>query len=89
MPPCIPGVNVFTDVLVVGAGPSGYMAGLTLVRYGIDVRIVDRRPVRVQRGFASGIYLLCNLYFDQVVTFSQACNLVCWKFCRLSISTTN
>ncbi|KAL8730461.1 MAG: hypothetical protein Q9166_004099 [cf. Caloplaca sp. 2 TL-2023] len=54
MPPSIPGVNTFTDVLVVGAGPSGYMAVLTLVRYGIDVRIVDKRPLRVQHGHASG-----------------------------------
>ncbi|KAI4197830.1 MAG: hypothetical protein LQ350_005675 [Teloschistes chrysophthalmus] len=55
MPPNIPGVNVFTDVLVVGAGPSGYMAALTLVRYGVDVRIIDKRPVRVQNGYASGL----------------------------------
>ncbi|KAL8642702.1 MAG: hypothetical protein Q9228_000632 [Teloschistes exilis] len=55
MPPNIPGVNVFMDVLVVGAGPSGYMAALTLVRYGVDVRIIDKRPVRVQNGYASGL----------------------------------
>ncbi|KAI4110176.1 MAG: hypothetical protein L6R37_000069 [Teloschistes peruensis] len=55
MPANIPGVNVFMDVLVVGAGPSGYMAALTLVRYGVDVRIIDKRPVRVQNGYASGL----------------------------------
>ncbi|KAL8952425.1 MAG: hypothetical protein Q9222_001660 [Ikaeria aurantiellina] len=55
MPPSIPGVNVFTDVLVVGAGPSGYMAALTLVRYGVDVRIIDKRPVRIRTGHASGL----------------------------------
>lgn len=55
MPPCIPGLNVYTDVLVVGAGPSGYMAVLTLIRYGIDVRIIDKRPTRVQFGHATGL----------------------------------
>lgn len=54
MPTSIPGVNVFTDVLVVGAGPSGYMAVLTLLRYGVDVRIIDKRSTRVQFGHASG-----------------------------------
>ncbi len=56
MPPSIPGVNVFTDVLVVGAGPSGYMAALTLVRYGVDVRIIDKRPTRIPFGHASGLF---------------------------------
>ncbi|KAL9014720.1 MAG: hypothetical protein Q9173_000643 [Seirophora scorigena] len=55
MPTSIPGVNVFTDVLIVGAGPSGYMAVLTLIRYGVDVRIIDKRSTRVQFGHASGL----------------------------------
>lgn len=31
------------DVLVVGAGPCGLMAGLTLARYGIDVVVAEQR----------------------------------------------
>ncbi len=31
------------DVLVVGAGPAGLVAGITLARYGIDVLVVDKR----------------------------------------------
>jgi putative polyketide hydroxylase len=30
-------------VLIVGAGPGGLVAGITLARYGIDVLVIDRR----------------------------------------------
>ena len=32
------------DVVVVGAGPAGLVAGIVLGRYGIDVAVVDKRP---------------------------------------------
>jgi putative polyketide hydroxylase len=32
------------DVLVVGAGPAGLVAGIVLGRYGIDVAVVEKRP---------------------------------------------
>jgi len=32
------------DVVVVGAGPAGLVAGIVLGRYGINVAIVDKRP---------------------------------------------
>ena len=35
----------FTDVLIIGAGPSGLMAATALKRAGVDVRIVDKRWV--------------------------------------------
>lgn len=31
------------QVLVVGAGPAGLAAGLTLARYGINVLVIDKR----------------------------------------------
>lgn len=31
------------DVLVVGAGPCGLMAGITVARYGLDVLVVEQR----------------------------------------------
>jgi putative polyketide hydroxylase len=31
------------QVLVVGAGPAGLVAGITLARYGIDVLVIDKR----------------------------------------------
>ncbi|KAG6902556.1 hypothetical protein C0995_014945 [Termitomyces sp. Mi166 len=43
------------DVLVIGAGPAGLMACNALVRAGINVRIVDKRPAKVAAGHADGI----------------------------------
>uniref|UniRef100_A0A093UWV5 Phenol 2-monooxygenase n=1 Tax=Talaromyces marneffei PM1 TaxID=1077442 RepID=A0A093UWV5_TALMA len=47
--------DVWCDVLVVGAGPAGFMAALTLARYNINVRIIDARPERIQTGHAGGV----------------------------------
>ncbi|KAK3167570.1 hypothetical protein OEA41_010697 [Lepraria neglecta] len=44
-----------TPVLIVGAGPAGFMAGATLSLYGIPLRIIDKRPSPIQRGHASGL----------------------------------
>ena len=43
------------DVLIVGAGPTGFMAAATLARYGIHFRLIDKRPQQVFRGHASGL----------------------------------
>ena len=38
-------MNAFdTDVLIVGAGPTGLTLALWLKRLGISIRIIDRRP---------------------------------------------
>lgn len=44
-----------SDVLVVGAGPSGLILADNLVRYGIKTRIIDDRPDRTATGRADGI----------------------------------
>ena len=43
-----------TDVLVVGAGPSGLMAAVCLARLGVDVIVVDGKsgPTRESRALA-------------------------------------
>jgi 2-polyprenyl-6-methoxyphenol hydroxylase-like FAD-dependent oxidoreductase len=40
------------DVLVVGAGPAGLVAGITLARYGVSVLVVEKRAEnpRSERG---------------------------------------
>ncbi|KAF4611200.1 hypothetical protein D9613_007135 [Agrocybe pediades] len=43
------------DVLVIGAGPAGLMAANALAKYGVNVRIVDKRPDKVAAGQADGI----------------------------------
>ena len=42
------------DVLIVGAGPTGFMAAATLARYGVPFRLIDKRPQQVFRGHAGG-----------------------------------
>lgn len=46
--------DVVVDVLIVEAGPAGFMAALTLARYGVDFRLIDQRPERIQTGHAGG-----------------------------------
>jgi len=46
--------DVAVDVLVVGAGPAGFMAAVTLARYNVSFKIIDQRPVRIQTGHAGG-----------------------------------
>ncbi|KAE8153024.1 FAD binding domain-containing protein [Aspergillus avenaceus] len=48
-------VDASTTVVVVGAGPSGLMLGCNLVRYGIEVVILDDRPDKTSTGKADGL----------------------------------
>ncbi|KAJ6551443.1 FAD binding domain-containing protein [Mycena capillaripes] len=43
------------DVLIIGAGPAGLMCANALAKAGVNVRIVDQRPIRVAAGQADGI----------------------------------
>ncbi|KAF2460148.1 FAD binding domain-containing protein [Lineolata rhizophorae] len=44
-----------SDVLVVGAGPSGLMLAANLIRFGIKTEIADSRPERTVTGRADGL----------------------------------
>ncbi|KAN0088244.1 FAD binding domain containing protein [Tylopilus felleus] len=43
------------DVFIIGAGPAGVMCANALAMAGVDVRIIDKRPVKVAVGQADGI----------------------------------
>lgn len=63
MSPRIPGVEVLTEVLIIGAGPTGLMAAVTLAQYGVQCRIIDRKLDRTKAGHASGSLLLARWRF--------------------------
>ena len=46
------------DVLIIGAGPAGFMMALWMSRLGIKTRIVDKRTDKVFSGQADGLVYL-------------------------------
>lgn len=50
------------DVLVSGAGPAGLMAAVTLARYGVTLKIIDKRPQKVMFGHANGSYIPLHIF---------------------------
>lgn len=47
--------SFMSDVVVVGAGPSGLMLADNLVRFGIQTKVLDNRPDATETGRADGI----------------------------------
>ncbi|KAJ5351333.1 hypothetical protein N7452_000307 [Penicillium brevicompactum] len=48
-------VESTTDVLIIGAGPSGLMAAYWMARCGINARIIDKRETKIFVGHADGL----------------------------------
>ena len=44
-----------TDVLIVGAGPTGLTAATLLARYGVDFRIIDKNAAAAKKSKALGV----------------------------------
>lgn len=55
-----------TDVLVVGAGPSGLTMALQLARYGVRVRVVDRKSGPVEQARATIVHARTLEYLDRL-----------------------
>jgi 2-polyprenyl-6-methoxyphenol hydroxylase-like FAD-dependent oxidoreductase len=55
-----------TDVLIVGAGPTGLMMASQLVRHGVRFRIIDEQVDRVHESRAFGIQARTMEIFDQL-----------------------
>lgn len=69
-----------TDVLVVGAGPSGLMAAQALGRLGIDVTVVERRYVsQTRRNTWSNLMLMLEVSEKRTVTQMDS-SLDRWKY---------
>lgn len=55
-----------TDVLIVGAGPSGLMLAAELHRRGVDFRIVDKHPDVLEATKAAAVHARALEYFRDV-----------------------
>ncbi|KAJ5576926.1 Monooxygenase FAD-binding [Penicillium sp. DV-2018c] len=55
-----------TDVLIVGAGPSGLMAAYWMARYGVNARIIDKHDTEVFIGHADGLRARTLELFDSM-----------------------
>src|SRR3954467_1932541 len=58
--------TIDTDVLVVGAGPTGLMAGLVLTRRGVPVVVVDRKAGPTRESRALGVQARTMEIYDQL-----------------------
>ncbi|OGM48603.1 putative phenol 2-monooxygenase [Aspergillus bombycis] len=61
-----PVIESHTDVLIIGAGPSGLAAAYWMARCGVNARIVDRRATKVFRGHADGLRAGTMELFDSM-----------------------
>src|SRR6476469_8158104 len=55
-----------TDVLIVGAGPTGLALAAQLVRYGIDLTVIDKRDGTTPYSKAIGVQARTLEIYDQI-----------------------
>jgi 2-polyprenyl-6-methoxyphenol hydroxylase-like FAD-dependent oxidoreductase len=60
------GAKVTTDVLIVGAGPTGLALAVQLIRYGIDFTIVDKREGTTPYSKAIGVQARTLEIYQQI-----------------------
>ncbi|KAF2188555.1 FAD/NAD(P)-binding domain-containing protein [Zopfia rhizophila CBS 207.26] len=52
------------DVLIIGAGPAGFIAATWMTRIGVKMRIIDKRGTKVFNGQADGLQCQSQEIFD-------------------------
>ncbi|KAJ5147146.1 hypothetical protein N7526_000498 [Penicillium atrosanguineum] len=55
-----------TDVLIIGAGPSGLMTAYWMARCGVRARIIDKKSTKVFTGQADGLRVRTLEIFDSI-----------------------
>ena len=73
-----------TQVLIVGAGPTGLVTGITLAKLGLQVVIVDSSPENQNGSRASVLHAhtLEVKYFLIYADVTNYCNAFFWLACR-------
>ncbi|MDR1589742.1 MAG: FAD-binding protein, partial [Oscillospiraceae bacterium] len=62
--------RIETDVLIIGAGVAGAMAGLLAARRGVKVAVVDKAPVEVSGSGGTGLDHYLDCYSNPDCAFS-------------------
>ena len=66
--------NLKTDVLIVGAGPTGLTMAAQLIRYGVDFVIIDRKDGPTDQSKALVVHARSLEIFDQIDLADKAIN---------------
>src|SRR5215470_1413438 len=64
--------TIETDILIVGAGPTGLSLGCQLLRYGIDFIIVEKNEAITPYSKAIGVHARTLEIFDQIGLAQEA-----------------